>query len=159
MKYSLLALPLVVLMAGPAVAEQRIDHTLTVTATVPVDTFYVEPMGGNWMNDPQNMSYRPVDGNLEPIRKQLSVRSTTGAIQAKMLNLPSMTSGANSIPLTVAVGGKALTLASQDVVAAADATAGTVVDFMVSAGGKPATGYVAGNYQGIVNMVFETPDP
>ncbi|QKZ03191.1 CS1 type fimbrial major subunit [Pseudomonas eucalypticola] len=159
MKRSLLALPLALLVAGSAFAAQRIDHTVTVTATIPTDTFYVEPLGGNWMNDPQNMSFRPADGGLEPIHKQLSVKSSTGAIQAKVLNQASMTSGTNSIPLTVSVGGKNLTLAGQDVVAAADASAGTVVDFRVTAGAKPGTGYVAGNYQGIVNVVFETPDP
>lgn len=160
MKASILALPAALLFAGAALADQRIDHTVTVTATVPVERFYVEPLGGNWMNDPQNMSYRPVDGTLEPIRKQLSVKSTSGAIKAKLMNAASMTSGANTIALNVSVGGKTLgTAAAGEIVASVDdAKNGTVIDFQVSAV-KPAGAFVPGSYQGLVNVIFETPDP
>ncbi|KNC06888.1 MULTISPECIES: CS1 type fimbrial major subunit [Pseudomonas] len=159
MKSRLLALPLALLMTGSAWADQRIDHTLTVTATIPTDKFFVEPLGGNWMNDPQNMSFKPVDGTLEPIRKQLSVKSSSGAIKAKLLNSPAMTSGANTIALNVKIGSQVLSTKSEIVTTAADAAAGSVVDFLVTAGAKPTTGYVPGNYQGLVNLVFETPDP
>lgn len=158
MKHTLFAIPMALLLATSAFADQRIDHTVTITATVPTDAFYVEPLGGNWMNDPQNMSYRPFDATFEPVRKQLSMKSTTGAIQAKMLNLPAMTSGTDTIGLDVVIAGKKLNLTSQPVVLEADAKNGAVVDFMVAAV-KPTTGFKPGNYQGIVNMVFETPDP
>ncbi|MBD8475765.1 adhesin [Pseudomonas sp. CFBP 8770] len=159
MKPSILALPLAMLFAGVAMADQRIDHTVTVTATVPTDKFIVEPLGGNWMNEPQNMSFKPVDGTLEPIRKQLTMKSTSGAITAKLMNTPTMTSGTNSIGLNVKVGSQALSTTSEIVANVADAAAGTVVDFLVTAGGKPSAGYAPGAYQGTVNLVFETPDP
>ncbi|MBC2678589.1 adhesin [Pseudomonas sp. CFBP 8758] len=159
MKSSVLALPLALLFTGSAMADQRIDHTVTVTATVPTDKFIVEPLGGNWMNEPQNMSFKPVDGSLEPIRKQLTMKSTSGAIKAKLLNSPTMTSGSNSIGLNVKVGNQALSTSSEIVANVADAAAGTVVDFLVTAGAKPSAGYVPGTYQGTVNLVFETPDP
>lgn len=159
MKSIILALPLAMLFAGVVMADQRIDHTVTVTATVPTDKFIVEPLGGNWMNEPQNMSFKPVDGSLEPIRKQLTMKSTSGAITAKLMNTPTMTSGTNSIGLNVKVGTQALSTSSETVVNVADAAAGTVVDFLVSAGSKPNSGYAPGAYQGTVNVVFETPDP
>lgn len=159
MKHTLLALPLALVLAGSAWADQRIDHTITVTANVPTDKFFVEPVGGNWMNDPQSMSYRPVDGTLEPIRKQLSVKSTSGAIKAKLLNAPAMTSGANTIGLSVKIGDRVLSTSSETVTNVADAAAGTVVDFLVTAAAKPTLGYTPGSYQGLVNIVFETPDP
>lgn len=159
MKIPILALPVAMLFAGVAMADQRIDHIVTVTATVPTDKFIVEPLGGNWMNEPQNMSFKPVDGSLEPIRKQLTMKSTSGAITAKLLNSPTMTSGTNSIGLNVRVGTQALSTTSETVANATDAAAGTVVDFLVTAGTKPAAGYAPGAYQGTVNLVFETPDP
>lgn len=160
MKSRLFTLPLAMLIAAPAFADQRIDHTVTVTATVPVERFYVEPLGGNWMNDPQNMSYRPVDGTLEPIRKQLSVKSTSGAIKAKLMNTPSIANGASSIPLTVAIAGRNLsTAAAGEIIASVDdAKNGTVVDFTVTAV-KGSAAYAPGAYQGMVNVIFETPDP
>ena len=100
-----------------------------------------------------------VDGTLEPIRKQLTMKSTSGAITAKLMNTPTMTSGTNSIGLNVKVGSQALSTTSEIVANVADAAAGTVVDFLVTAGGKPSAGYVPGAYQGTVNLVFETPDP
>ena len=160
MKSTILALPLAMLFAGVVMADQRIDHTVTVTATVPTDKFIVEPLGGNWMNEPQNMSFKPVDGSLEPIRKQLTMKSTSGAIKAKLMNAASMTSGANTIALNVSVGVKTLgTAAAGEIVASVDdAKNGTVIDFQVSAV-KPAGAFVPGSYQGLVNVIFETPDP
>ncbi|MDY1049180.1 MULTISPECIES: CS1 type fimbrial major subunit [Pseudomonas] len=159
MKSSLLALPLAILIATPALAVQRIDHTVTVTAIVPTDKFIVEPLGGNWMNEPQKMSFKPVDGSLEPIRKQLTMKSTTGEIKAKLLTAPSMSSGSNTIGLDVSIAGRRLSTSPETVSNVADSAAGTVVDFLVTAGTKPTAGYVPGTYQGIVNLVFETPDP
>jgi hypothetical protein len=159
MKSAFLALPLAILMAAPAMAVQRIDHTVTVTATVPTDKFIVEPLGGNWMNEPQNMSFKPADGSLEPIRKQLTMKSTSGEIKAKLLTTPSMTSGSSTIGLDVSIGGRRLSTSAETVSNVADSAAGTVVDFLVTAGTKPSAGYVPGSYQGIVNLVFEPPDP
>ncbi|MNP12515.1 hypothetical protein D3C76_1047500 [compost metagenome] len=68
-------------------------------------------------------------------------------------------SGANSIGLDVAVNGTGLTTTSVPVVPAAAAAAGTLVAFDVAAQSAGPSGYVPGNYQGIVNMLFETVSP
>ena len=92
MKYSVLALPLALMIAaGSAVAADPIEKQVTVTATIPTENFYVEPVGGNWMNEPQDMAWNSFQQTLQPIRKQLQVRSTTGPISAYLLNPATIT--------------------------------------------------------------------
>lgn len=158
MKNLFLALPLALLVVGNAMAVDPIEKQVTVTAVIPTDNFYVEPVGGNWMNDPQEMAWNSFQQNLAPISKQLQVKSTTGAISAYLINPAVMTSGANNIGLDVSVAGKTLTTTSAEVVGATQALPGTTVAFQVAARGDGAT-YVPGNYQGVVNMMFETVTP
>lgn len=159
MKRTFLALPLALLAVGNAFATDPLEKQVTVVATVPTENFYVEPVGGNWMNEPQSMAWNPLRESLEPIRKQLQVKSTTGAISARLLSPAVITSGTNSIGLDVAVNGNGLTTTSAPVVPAAAAAAGTLVAFDIVAQSAGSNGYVPGNYQGIVNMLFETVSP
>ncbi len=158
MKSLFLALPLSLFVVGNAMAIDPIEKQVTVTAVIPTDNFYVEPVGGNWMNDPQEMTWNSFQSSLQPISKQLQVKSTSGAISAYLLNPAVMTSGANNIGLDVSVGGKVLTTTAAEVVSAAQAAPGTTVAFQVAAKGAGAS-YVAGNYQGVINMMFETVTP
>ncbi|MFD2642716.1 CS1 type fimbrial major subunit [Pseudomonas japonica] len=157
MKYSVLALPLALMMAaGTAQAADPIEKQVTVTATIPTESFYVEPVGGNWMNEPQDMAWNSFQQTLQPIRKQLQVRSTTGPISAYLLNPATITSGADTIGLNVSVAGKVLTLTSSEVVSEEQAAPGSIVGFEVAAQTAGAGGYTPGNYLGVVNMMFET---
>ncbi|CAK9888477.1 MULTISPECIES: CS1 type fimbrial major subunit [Pseudomonas] len=159
MKRTFLALPLALLAVGNVFASDPLEKQVTVVATIPTENFYVEPVGGNWMNEPQSMAWNPLRESLEPIRKQLQVKSTTGAISARLLSPAVISSGANSIGLDVAVNGTGLTTTSVPVVPAAAAAAGTLVGFDVAAQAAGPSGYAPGNYQGIVNMLFETVSP
>ncbi|HCN47443.1 MAG TPA: adhesin [Pseudomonas sp.] len=156
MKYSVLALPLALMMAATAQAADPIEKQVTVTATIPTESFYVEPVGGNWMNEPQDMAWNSFQQTLQPIRKQLQVRSTTGPISAYLLNPATITSGADTIGLDVSVAGKTLTLTSSEVITEAQAAPGAVVGFEVAAQAAGTGGYIPGNYLGVVNMMFET---
>jgi len=157
MKYSVLALPLALMMAaGSALAADPIEKQVTVTATIPTESFYVEPVGGNWMNEPQDMAWNSFQQTLQPIRKQLQVRSTTGPISAYLLNPATITSGADTIGLDVSVAGKSLTLTSAEVITQEQAAPGAIVGFEVAAQAAGAGGYAPGNYLGVVNMMFET---
>ncbi|UVL59983.1 fimbrial protein [Pseudomonas sp. B21-032] len=159
MKRTFLALPLALLAVGNVFAAEPLEKQVTVTATIPTENFYVEPVGGNWMNEPQNMAWNTIRESLEPISKQLQVKSTTGAISARLLSPAVINSGANSIGLDVAVNGTGLTTTSVPVVPAAAAAAGARVAFGIAAQSAGAGGYVPGNYQGIVSMLFETVTP
>lgn len=153
MKALFLALPLA-LAAGSAFAVDPIEKQVLITASIPASTFYVEPIG-NWINDPQELVWRPHQETLEPVRRQFDAKSTTGPIAAYLVNPAKVTSGIDSVDLNVTVGNTVLTTTSQEVLPTAQAAAGAVMDFVVAAQ-KPGTGYIPGNYQGFVNMVFET---
>lgn len=158
MKSFLLALPLAVLGAGSALAADPIEKQVLVTAVVPTAAFYVEPVGGNWMNDPQEMAWNPFQETLEPIRKQLQAKSTVGAITAHLLSPAQIASGAEAIDLVVKVGGTSLTTSAVEILSDTQAAPGVLVDFEVVPQ-EPTGGYQPGNYQGLVSMMFETATP
>lgn len=159
MKKIFLALPLALLASTSAFALDPIEKQVQVTAQIPTESFYVEPVGGNWMNDPQELAWNSFRGELQPVRKQLQVKSTTGPISAYLLSPAIITSGSNNIGLNIKVADTVLSTASAEVVTAAQAAPGTVVGFEIAAQDAGAGGYVPGNYQGVVGMMFETPAP
>jgi hypothetical protein len=161
MKTALFVLPLALAFAANAYAVDPIEKQVTVTATIPTEAFFVEPVGGNWMNDPQDMNWNSYQQTLQPIRKQLQVKSTTGAISAYLLHPAVMTGGAGNIGLDVSVNGTPLKLTPDPVVPAPQAAAGATVEFLIAAqAANTADGkYLPGNYQGVINMMFETVTP
>ncbi|WP_369987168.1 CS1 type fimbrial major subunit [Pseudomonas xanthosomatis] len=155
MKY--LVIPFAMLAAGSAFANQTVSKSVDVIANIPTATFYVEP-DGTWMTQPQELVYNAVTGELRPFDGQRMVaRSTTGAIQARLDNTPVMTSGSDSIGLTVSVNNVALSTTNAQILSAADADTPTFMPFKIGAVAAGTNGYAAGNYQGTVNMTFETP--
>jgi len=157
-KAFMLALPFVALVAGPAMAGDPIEKQVLITATVPTANFYVEPVGGNWMNDPQEMAWNSFQGNLTPVRKQLQAKSTIGPITAHLLSLAVVSSGLDAIDLDVKIGTTILTTSAAEILTDVEAAPGAIVDFEVAAQ-VPAGGYKPGNYQGLVSMMFETAAP
>lgn len=158
MKRSLLALPLTLLFAGAAFAADPIEKQVLITATVPTAAFYVEPVGGNWMNDPQDMAWNSFQGSLTPVRKQLQAKSTVGPITAHLLSPAVVSSGLDAIDLDVKIGATTLTTNAIEILTEAQAAPGAIVDFEV-APQVPAGGYKPGSYQGLVSMMFETAAP
>ncbi|MFV3288101.1 CS1 type fimbrial major subunit [Pseudomonas sp. NY11955] len=158
MKALLLALPFAALVAGPAMAADPIEKQVLITATVPTASFYVEPVGGNWMNDPQDMAWNSFQGSLTPVRKQLQAKSTIGPITAHLLSPAVVSSGLDAINLDVKIGDTILTTSAAEILTEAQAAPGAIVDFEVAAQ-APAGGYLPGNYQGLVSMMFETAAP
>ncbi|AIL60576.1 CS1 type fimbrial major subunit [Pseudomonas alkylphenolica] len=156
MKRTLLALPLTVLCAASAYAIDPIEKQVQVTAQVPTDAFFVEPVGGNWMNDPQEMAWNSYQAKLDPIRKELQVKSTVGPITAYLVSPAVIASGTHNIGLNVKVGDTVLSTTSAEVVSAAQAAPGATIGFQVEAQAAPGTGYEPGSYQGLVSMIFET---
>jgi len=158
-KRTLLALPLVLLCAASAHAVDPIEKQVQITAQIPTAAFFVEPVGGNWMNDPQEMAWNSYQAKLDPIRKELQVKSTVGAITAYLLSPAVIASGTDNIGLNVKVGDTELTTTSAEVVTAAQAAPGAIIGFQVEAQPATGAGYKPGNYQGLVSMMFETAAP
>ncbi|MFJ3076153.1 MULTISPECIES: CS1 type fimbrial major subunit [Pseudomonas] len=159
MKRLFMALPLALFTAAAAHAADPIEKQVQVTAQVPTDSFYVEPVGGNWMNDPQELAWNSFRSELQPVSKQLQVKSTIGPISAYLLSPAAITSGVNSIGLDVKVADTTLSTTPTEVISQAQAAPGALVGFEIAAQAAPSTGYVPGSYQGLVSMMFETAAP
>ncbi|HDS1819502.1 TPA: adhesin [Pseudomonas putida] len=159
MKQTLFALPLALLFIGAAHAVDPIEKQVQIVAQVPTDAFFVEPVGGNWMNDPQEMAWNSYQKRLDPIRKELQVKSTVGPITAYLVSPAVIASGTHNIGLDVKVGDTVLKTTPAEVVSAAQAAPGATIGFHVEAQPAPTTGYEPGNYQGLVSMIFETAAP
>ncbi|MNC65598.1 hypothetical protein D3C75_1159030 [compost metagenome] len=111
------------------------------------------------MNDPQEMAWNSFQGKLDPIRKQLQVKSTIGPISAYLVSPAVIANGSNNIGLDVTVGDTVLQTTPAEVVSATQAAPGAVIGFQVEAQPAPGTGYEPGSYQGLVSMIFETAAP
>lgn len=153
-KLTLLALAMIA--STQAMAADPIEKQVTVSATIPTTTFYVEPYGSNWMNEVQEMGYNAISETLMPVNKQLMAKSTIGPIEALLLNDAAMSNGADSIALVVSIAGTTLGTAAKPIMN--DTTGQKVLDFKVDAT-KPAAGFKPGTYQGVVSMLFQTATP
>jgi hypothetical protein len=153
-KLTLLALAM--LASTQALAADPIEKQVTVSAVIPTTAFYVEPFGGNWMNDVQELGYQPTTDTLLPVRKQLQAKSTVGPIEALLINDAAISNGPDSIPLVVSIAGTTLTTTAKPIMT--DVTAAKILDFQVDAP-KPSGGFKPGTHQGVVNMMFQTAAP
>lgn len=161
MKKALMIAPLALLGASAgALAEDAVQHQVTVVATVPTENFYVvPPAGDSWMNDAQELYWNPSNGALSSVRKQLEAKSTVGPISAYLSAPAVMSSGANNIDLNVKLRGIDLSTTATEVVPAAVARTGARVDVEISAKPLASGSYAPGRYQGVVGMIFETTAP
>ena len=151
-------IPALLLASNTLMAAERVEHTVTVTAQIPTENFYVQPVG-DWMSTPQKLTFNPFNQQLEPLAKQLEMKSTLGPIKGYLVYPATMASGKDSIGLTVKVGGVALTTTSTELLTQADANTGKQVGLEIIPAVAPTGGYKPGNYQGIVSMMFESEAP
>ncbi|WP_438405047.1 CS1 type fimbrial major subunit, partial [Aeromonas hydrophila] len=103
--------------------------------------------------------FNPFSQKLDPLAKQLEMKSTIGPIKGYLVYPATMASGKESIGLTVKVAGVALTTTSADLLNQADANTGKQVGLEIIPAAAPTGGYKPGNYQGIVSMMFESEAP
>lgn len=160
MKKLLLAVTLATVW-GNALAETS-KLQLTVEARIPSDNFYVTPVGG-WGGQVQNMTWQPGTSSLEPLQKTLEMKSTLGPIQGYLEEAAILYSsnGQNTIPLNVKVADKTLGVGSASKVEVMSATNAAVSKRVTLAlePVKPSNGYQAGQYNAVVNMMFESVAP
>lgn len=146
------------LFCSSVMAIERVEHTVTVTAQIPTDNFYVQPVG-DWINSPQSLEYNVYTKALSPVSRQLDIKSTLGPVRAFLSSPASIASGVNTIPLVVSVAGQALTTTPAVIMNAADANTGKIVGLDIIASNAPVAGYTPGTYQGVVHMMFESEAP
>ncbi|MBF8723384.1 CS1 type fimbrial major subunit [Pseudomonas guariconensis] len=153
-----LAVPLLALIAGTAVAEQ-VQQQVQVTAQIPTDQFYVRPVG-SWIGYPQALQWNAALQEFGAIRKQFEAKSSLGPIKGYLFDVAEVSDAAtgNKFGLKITMHGKELKTTATELLTAAQAGAGAVMDFQIAAV-KPSGGYKVGTYNGFVNMVFESAAP
>lgn len=139
------------LSSGVALAETK-TLEVNIEANVAVDGLLISPVAG-WDNNTQTMSWDHSQQQLTPINRQITMRNTTGAINAHLVSPARLTNGVNGVDLVVKVNGVQLTTTAAPVVTAGDAATIRNVDFNVTAT-APAT-WVSGNYTGTVYLMLE----
>lgn len=158
MKPYMLAVPFIALFAGAAVAAapEAITQEITVTAVIPGNDFSVEPKG-DWIQKGVTLEYQPEGDAFKKVTEAFKAQSDVGAIQAALIEPAVLVDQASDqrIDLAIIVGDKPLTLSPEEVMSAADAKVGNDLPISFDAI-KPATGYVKGDYNGVVKVLFET---
>jgi len=154
-----LAVPFIALFAGAAVASapEPITQEISVKAIIPGNDFSVEPKG-DWIQRGVTLEYQPQSDAFTAVSEAFTAQSDAGAIQAKLLEaaeLREQTNNDQKIDLAITVGGKQLALMAEEVMSAEDAKAGNELPITFAAV-KPQAGYVKGEYNGVVKVLFET---
>ena len=158
MKTRFLAVPVMTLMAGMAMAAiEPITKEITVQAVVPQVEFSVEP-DSSWANKPVKLDYVLGEEKFKPFSGDFRAKSTVGAINAKLIAVATISSGSENIDLDVKVGNKSLGLTPVEVMVAGEANVGGDLPMTINTI-KPDAGYVAGDYSGTVSILFETAAP
>lgn len=153
-------IPLMIFASGSIMAAESVEHTVTVTAQVPSENFYVVPVG-DWMAATQKLQFNPSTRKLDPISHQMDVKSTIGPVKGYLLYEPALSraNGKEEIGLAVNFADTTLTTESQELMALAEVQNGRKVSFEIVPDTAPEEGYKAGNYQGVISMVFESEAP
>jgi len=163
-KTSLLAAAaaLILTPAAAMAAVEQFPLQVTVEASVPSATgLQISPVG-NWAGQTQNMRWNIATQRLDPIQQQVDMKSGPGAINAYLTTEALLTSAGNAIGLTVAVAGQDLQVGAAnavEVATAVEAAASKRAAVAITADAGGEDGYVHGNYQGNVFMMFESGTP
>ncbi|GHY13413.1 TPA: adhesin [Vibrio cholerae] len=152
-------IPLILFTTGSVMAAETVEHTVTVTAQIPTDSFYVMPVG-DWIGSTQKLQFNPNTRKLEALYRQMEVKSTIGPVKGYLLYKPSLSkANGDEIGLKVKFADKELTTVSQQLLTLADVQNAKKVGFEIIPDKEPEAGYKAGNYQGQISMVFESEAP
>ena len=131
-----------------------INHTIQLEAFIPTSSFYVLPTDNSWIGITQKLSYSPITEELTSLNKTFDVIHTAGSITAKLLSSAVISSGGDTIPLTVKFNNVELSTVDQEVVNATQAASASVVPLLITPV-KPSGGYAPGTYMGNVQLSFD----
>lgn len=140
--------------SAAAFAVDPVTHTIQMTATIPTNNFYVEPVDPTWIGKTQALSWNPLNGTLGSWQQEFDVRHAGGSIHAHLDAPAKMYGGSETFDLDVTFNGNALTTTAREVVTAAQATNNYRTRLAI-APKRPASGYVPGDYNGTVALIFD----
>ena len=133
-------------------------ETFELHVTIPTVDFYVLPLDPQLVQREQRLPYSTITSDLTPLRATYEVKSTLGAIGARLADEAYLSNGRDRIDLKVTFNNVELTLDSNQVVSAIEARPGRQVPLEIAAI-KPREGYRSGAYYGTVHMVFDAIAP
>jgi hypothetical protein len=140
----------------------REEHTFEVSLTIPSRPFYIIPSDPGWIHHPQRLNWDYPSWTLGGLRKHFDVRSSAGAIEARLDRAPYLSNGRSSedIALRVSFNGVELSpeIRPRQVVSGAEANLGARVLLDIQPV-KPPGGYKPGDYDGTVMLLFNAKAP
>lgn len=146
------------LLSSPAVAIREVQ-VFDVSVTIPTQDFFVLPVNPGFLEREQQMIWDLVPGRLRPLREHFDVKSSAGAINARLGALPQLFNGGRTyIDLSVSFNGQVLGLDDTLVVPHAEARQGKRVLLDISAV-EPPDGFTPGEYYGSVELLFDAVTP
>ena len=152
---SVFAAPLAILAlsSSMAFAADPISQVINIKAFVPTSLFNAAPQTPGFGRD-ETMIHGN-DGELSTITEIFNLKhtDTKGAINALIDGPAALYNGRDSIPLTVKVGGVALSDVTTEIVNETDSVAGVQREMIIKAATPSAT--QSGNYSGSFAVVFE----
>ncbi|OHX11591.1 hypothetical protein BI347_18260 [Chromobacterium sphagni] len=148
------------MLSYAAMAEQQ-PLQISVTANIPTDSFYVQPLA-DWHLKDQTLSWDPRREVLKPVNNMLDMKSTIGAIQG-YLEAPAELygSGSDKIPMVVEINDQPMKVGvakKAQILTATQAKDISRLNLNISAP-KPEAGFKPGRYSGSVNLMFESVAP
>lgn len=149
------------LICCPLNAAIPIQREFLLMMQLPRTNFIVTtPDSDQWFGRPQRMEWNMASRQFYPLKKQLLIQSSVGAVRARLLDDPKLSNGAESISLKVKLNQVELGLRSLPLLSAAEASEQNLVQLTIStkprSDGRP---YFPGVYTGIVTLVLETSAP
>ncbi len=149
----------VLLLTSTCALAAKERHTFELSVFIPVPQFYVRPAEAGWIGLPQSLSWNKSTSTLESLSKDFTVLNQAGAVSARLVDEPYLSSGQDRIELKVRFNGKVLNvLTSLEVVSKQEALPGKRVPLEIIPQ-KPQQGYMAGSYSGAVNLMFNAVAP
>lgn len=143
------------MQAGFAARE---EHRFEVSVTIPTLDFYVLPVDPRFVELEQQMNWNSVSDALEPLRTSFDVRSTSGAVTARLGHEPVLSNGRDLIALNVIFNNQPLMLTDTVVVPDNEARTGSRVPLRIEAI-RPEDGFKSGDYYGSVQIMFDALAP
>lgn len=149
------------LMSGMTFGARE-QHTFEVSLTVPNRSYYIVPAQTGWIHQPQRLEWNHLDSTLGGLRKDFDVRSSEGAIEARLEYAPYLSNGrqGEEIPLRVSFNAVELSdeVRPREVVSRQQAGIGSRVVLDIQPH-KPVDGYKPGDYDGYVVLLFNIKAP
>lgn len=143
------------MQAGYAIREEK---TFEVTVNIPTPDFYVLPNDPGFLEREQKMGWDINRKTLLPLSTSFDVRNANGGITARLGHEPVLSNGKDLISLNVMFNNQLLTLSDTQVIAESEAKAGVRVPLRIEAI-MPVDGFVAGEYYGSAQIIFDAMTP